>query len=290
MSGKAKAREARIIGEYERAMLLMDTAPMIIHLWDRECKLIDCNKAAARLFGFKDKKDYLEQYGEFSPEYQPDGGLSREKLQALVKEAFDKGICASKWTFRLPDGAPIPADVVLIRKPFANDFVVAGYARDSQENEGGIAGIERLILLHGEENGAAEADADGIEPDSGNRASLADALTINGVDHIKALERFGGDASIFIAVLRSYAASTRPLLLYLRGLLEKGDLAAYAIAVHGIQGSSNGILAREIGSQAEKLEAAAIAGDMDAVKAGHKRLEDAAESLLGALDQVLSAQ
>ncbi len=289
MSGNALAQDAKIIEEYERAMLLMDAAPMIIHLWDRACKMIECNKAAVRLFGFKDKKDYLEQYGEFSPEYQPDGSLSREKLQALVNEAFEKGFCASEWTFRLSNGAPIPADIVLIRKPFANDFVVAEYARDAQKNEGGIVGIERLILLQNTENGSAGADADGIEPDSENSASLSDVLTTNGVDHKKAIERFGGDASIFIAVLRSYAASTRPLLLYLRGLLEKGDLAAYAIAVHGIQGSSNGILAREIGSLAERLEAAAIAGDMDAVEAGHKRLENAAESLLGALESVLSA-
>jgi signal transduction histidine kinase/CheY-like chemotaxis protein/PAS domain-containing protein/HPt (histidine-containing phosphotransfer) domain-containing protein len=134
-----------------------------------------------------------------------------------------------------------------------------------------------------------ETDTDIHLSDNGKPgASLLTGITINGVDKDKALERFGGDETVFIDVLRSYAAGTRPVLKNLDAYLAAENCEDYAIAVHGIKGSSYAIFAQETGRLAEELENAAKAGNFDAVKAGHGGFEKTAEALLNGIDKALS--
>ena len=78
----------------ERAKILLDKTPLCCRLWDKNLNLIDCNEAAVRLFGFKDKHDYLKRHSELYPEYQPDGQRSEEKITKCVKQAFEEGGCS----------------------------------------------------------------------------------------------------------------------------------------------------------------------------------------------------
>jgi CheY-like chemotaxis protein len=112
-------------------------------------------------------------------------------------------------------------------------------------------------------------------------------ICIDGVGIERALERFGGDKTVLIGVLRSYAMNTRPLLRDLRNFMEREKLDDYATVVHGIKGSSYGIFAQGVGEAAEALEKAAKAGDTKAVKAGHAAFEKQTETLLGGIDRAL---
>jgi CheY-like chemotaxis protein len=123
--------------------------------------------------------------------------------------------------------------------------------------------------------------------DAGGAAPAAPGIAVEGLDTQKALERFGGDGEIFAEVLRSYAKNTRPLLAVLRSHLESGDLAAYAVVVHGVKGASYGIGADQAGKAAETLEAASKANDLAAVQAGHPALEGLLETLLNHLGKAL---
>jgi len=87
---------------------------------------------------------------------------------------------------------------------------------------------------------------------------------IEGINYKKGLERFNGDKNTFTQVLRSFAANTRILLETLKDV-NKENLAAYAINVHGAKSSCRGICADEAGLQAESLEKAAKAGNLDFV-------------------------
>ncbi len=117
-------------------------------------------------------------------------------------------------------------------------------------------------------------------------AGLLAGIRISGTDLTRALERFGGDEAVLIDVLCSYAGNTWPLVGSLRDYLAAGNLADYAIVVHGIKGSSYGIFARETGRMAETLEMAANAGDKEAVASSHAAFE---ENLLGLLDAIETA-
>ena len=89
-------------------------------------------------------------------------------------------------------------------------------------------------------------------------------VSIEGIDIAKAMVCFNGDEEAFIETLKSYRTHTPPLLESLRSY-DAHTLSDYAITIHGIKGSCYGISADQAGKQAEALEYAAKAGDMDFV-------------------------
>ena len=122
---------------------------------------------------------------------------------------------------------------------------------------------------------------------AGDMARLAlETLQVDGIDFAKGLERFSGDAGAYLKVLESYAASTPSLLDRARGLA-RDDVREYAVAVHGIKGSSYGIGAERIGRMAEELERAAKAGDSAFIGENHDRFAESAGELLGNLSAML---
>ena len=66
------------------------------------------------------------------------------------------------------------------------------------------------------------------------------------------------------------------------------NLHGYAIAVHGIKGSSRGICAEAIGTKAEALEKAAKEGNLDFVKANNGGLIKDLENFIGVLRNVFA--
>ncbi|MCL2810110.1 MAG: ATP-binding protein, partial [Treponema sp.] len=123
-------------------------SPICAQIWDRNLNTIDCNEAAVKLYGFKDKKEYSERFIQCcSPEYQPDGQRSDEKAVYLVNKAFEEGYCAFDWTHKMPDDDRlIPAEVILVRSIYGDDNIVIGYTRDLREHYKMMAAIEESNL------------------------------------------------------------------------------------------------------------------------------------------------
>jgi signal transduction histidine kinase/ActR/RegA family two-component response regulator len=133
---KNKSASAQIKRANERLMLMLDTSPLCVQIWSRNLNTIDCNEAAVKLYGFKNKREYKEKFLTYcSPEYQPDGKRSDEKAVILVNKAFEDGYCSFDWQHKMPyDNTPIPADITLVRAKYINDDVVVGYTRDMREH------------------------------------------------------------------------------------------------------------------------------------------------------------
>jgi len=142
--------EKSISEAHERMMLMLDTSPLCAQIWDRNLHTIDCNEAGVKLYGFRDKQEYVDRFLEScSPEYQPDGQRSDEKAVMLVNKTFKEGHCVFDWMHCKPDGTPIPAQVTLVRAKYGNDDVVVGYTRDMREHNKMMAIMEyRDSLLH----------------------------------------------------------------------------------------------------------------------------------------------
>ncbi len=134
---------------------------------------------------------------------------------------------------------------------------------------------------------ATQAEIDSLNGED-DRDQLND-IEINGIDKEKALRRFSWDSLVLIDVLRSYAENTPQLLSDLERYLDDGDLQNYAIAVHGIKGSSYGICADEVGRLAESLERAAKAEDIGVVRSGHNSFEHATKVLLQGIGAALDS-
>jgi PAS domain S-box-containing protein len=126
----AKMREAD-----ERAQLMTEYAPLVVMLWDRDLKILDCNHEAVRIFGIYNKKEYIEKFFKLMPEYQPNGTKSTEMAQKALNKAFNEaGYVKFEWTQNHAiTGEPIPFEVTLARIKYKDEYAVLSYAQDLRE-------------------------------------------------------------------------------------------------------------------------------------------------------------
>jgi signal transduction histidine kinase/CheY-like chemotaxis protein/Ca2+/Na+ antiporter len=135
--------------EHGTATLMIRKSPFSVQIWNKKFELIDCNDESVRLYGFKDKKEYLDKFIETcSPEYQPNGQRSRERAVSYMEQTFECGYATFNWMQQRPDGTPIPTEVTLVRSEYNGKDVVIGYIRDMREhNEMVESIIQRDKLL-----------------------------------------------------------------------------------------------------------------------------------------------
>ena len=130
----------RMEKEKQRFSIVLDSLPAICSFWNEDFKLIMCNQYAANLFGLSSPQEYLDRFGELSPEVQPCGTNSAEKALAFVKKALETGYCKFDWVHQMPDGTPIPSTVDLVRVHWENSYGVVGFTVDMRET---LAEVER---------------------------------------------------------------------------------------------------------------------------------------------------
>jgi signal transduction histidine kinase/CheY-like chemotaxis protein len=102
---------------------------------------------------------------------------------------------------------------------------------------------------------------------------------IPGLDILKGLRRYNDDEESYLSILRSYMNNTLVMLESIRDISPE-TLSVYAIRVHGVKGSSYGISAESVGKQAEALEGAAKAGNLEFIKSHNGAFIEAVETLI----------
>ena len=108
---------------------ILNTAPVSITVIDDNLNVIDCNDSSLVLMK-SEKKYYLDNFFEFSPEYQDDGQKSKDKAMALVRQALEGSKMVFEWTHRSLTGELIPTEVTLIRVVHNERYMVLGYQYD----------------------------------------------------------------------------------------------------------------------------------------------------------------
>ncbi|MDR0273251.1 MAG: response regulator, partial [Clostridiales bacterium] len=139
----ANAREAAAKEAHRRARIMMDATPFGCKIWNKDSKIIDCNKAAVELFKMRDEDEFISRFFELSPKVQPDGVPSKEKAEICIKNAFHYGTQTFEWMHQLADGTPIPSEIILVRIDYGDDVAVAGYIRDLREHKKMMAEIDK---------------------------------------------------------------------------------------------------------------------------------------------------
>jgi len=125
----AKIREAN-----ERVQVIFDTMPLGAHIHSKNMDFFDCNDSSVKLFELSNKEELIEKFYMLSPEYQPDGKLSSEKMQEVINRAYDEGYLCFEWMHQKLNGEPIPCEVTLVRTKHDNDFLITAYIRDIRES------------------------------------------------------------------------------------------------------------------------------------------------------------
>ncbi|MDR2006364.1 MAG: response regulator [Acidaminococcales bacterium] len=120
---------------------------------------------------------------------------------------------------------------------------------------------------------------------AGKKKTMAPGEKIEGVNFAQGIQSYGGEKG-YLNILRSYVTHTPKLVEKMRNASPAG-LAEYAIAVHGLKGSSYGIYASEVAAGAEKLEQAAKSGDFAKVSETNLAFVEKVEKLLDGLAKFL---
>jgi HPt (histidine-containing phosphotransfer) domain-containing protein len=114
---------------------------------------------------------------------------------------------------------------------------------------------------------------------------LGEDCRIAGLDFEAGVRCYGSE-QVYIKILQSYAKHSAAIVGKLKDCRED-NLREYAVAVHGLKGSSYGIYAQSIGEQAELLEAAAKSGDFETLTAKNEAFIESMAQLLRELDALL---
>ena len=115
---------------------------------------------------------------------------------------------------------------------------------------------------------------------------VPESWKIEGLDKARALAQFGDSEETYLPILQSYAVNTPDLLDKIRTCTES-ELPNYAIIVHGIKGTSYGICADMVGTQAEALEHAARQGNFQYISEHNAGFIKATEELIDRINAVL---
>lgn len=149
----------------ERTRIMLDAMPLCCNFWDRDLNNVDCNNAAAELFGLSSRGEYLRRFGELSPVFQPNGKLSGQFAQEKIKLAFKTGYQRFEWMHQMPDGSEmVPSEITLVRVRWRDDYIVVGYTRDMRELKATMAEIHRtqqalkIALATAEQNAQAKSE------------------------------------------------------------------------------------------------------------------------------------
>jgi CheY-like chemotaxis protein len=122
--------------------------------------------------------------------------------------------------------------------------------------------------------------------DISSYSAMFDGKNVEGIDLAAGIKRYKND-SVYLEILRSYAASMPDFLNTLRGV-SRETLDSYTITVHGIKGSNYQICAGKAGKEADLLEVAARAKDWETIEARNGGFIRIMERLLENLGRFLA--
>ncbi|MDR3301975.1 MAG: response regulator [Spirochaetaceae bacterium] len=141
VDGIVDTRESEI-----QAQMMLDTAPLAASVWGEDGHMMNCNMEAVRMFGLKEKADYVKHFYDLNPEFQPDGEKTQDKAARMIKAAFDEGYQRFEWLYLTGSGQPLPVETTLVRVPWTDGTRrLMAYSRDLREYKALMAEIQAQI-------------------------------------------------------------------------------------------------------------------------------------------------
>ena len=113
--------------EFNRATL--EATPIGFTIFDENLHILECNDVILNILGTT-KEYYIEHFHDFSPYYQPDGSVSKDKAVEYLKNALDGNKQVSEWQHHTFTGEIIPFEVTLARTMFKGKYIVLSYQYD----------------------------------------------------------------------------------------------------------------------------------------------------------------
>ena len=136
LSAAISARSDSALSEDVFQLLFERSFDAILLLDSRSFTFVDCNEASVRMLGAQSKREVLNAHPwQISPEFQPDGTLSREKANQVIEEVIRKGSHRFEWTHHRMDGRSFPVEVVLTSVQVGDRPLIVTVWRDISERK-----------------------------------------------------------------------------------------------------------------------------------------------------------
>jgi len=110
--------------------MFLDAAPFFVEIWNENLELIDCNISAVQMFEVNSKEEYIKNFFDLCPEYQPCGKSSKTKIYSLIKECFNIGYVRADWMHITSTGELLPTDLVFVCLERDGEKIAIGYSQD----------------------------------------------------------------------------------------------------------------------------------------------------------------
>ncbi len=105
-------------------------------LLSSETELLDCNPAMLKMFGYTGKDAFLKRSpSDISPEMQPDGAASYDKLLKLYGDASRAGSRQIEWVSKRQNGEEFFTEIVITSVPLNGREVIHNVFRDITERK-----------------------------------------------------------------------------------------------------------------------------------------------------------
>ena len=98
-------------------------------------KIIDTNKATLKMLGVSREWLLGKSPLDVSPEYQPDGKLSKEEISLKIQQAMETGKLSFTWEHIRGDGTPFPAEITLVKIHIKDKELLLNIWKDLSEEK-----------------------------------------------------------------------------------------------------------------------------------------------------------
>ena len=149
--------------------------------------------------------------------------------------------------------------------------------------------LEKLLMRHLPKDKVerVRVETDDAEAAKGPAAEEFESLRTAGTDPVIGLKFCRNDADFYRTVLSEYAHGGKEKMQELKNSFASEDWKDYTIHVHALKSTSKMIGASELSEAAARLEAAASAGDGDAVRAEHGAMLEKYEAVVSAIRSII---
>lgn len=148
---RKRAEEALRSSEERYRVLFENSRDSMMTLEVPSGKFTSGNSEALRVFGAADSKEFTSRSPwDFSPEFQPDGELSKDKAHQMIEIALRQGSHLFEWRHKKISGEEFPSEVLLTRMEINGRIFVHATVRDITDRKKAEEALKKAIAIKSE--------------------------------------------------------------------------------------------------------------------------------------------
>jgi len=122
--------------EKDRFQTMLDSSPSVIAMFDEKANVLDVNQAALEFYGFSSKQDYIDNFLETTPEFQPSGEASIPLMLDMFKKVIESGekFVYHKWMHQSRNGEERPLELTLVPIQMDDKVCLIAHAIDLRDH------------------------------------------------------------------------------------------------------------------------------------------------------------